>query len=272
MAYRLLALDLDGTLLRIDGSIDPRDLAAIEELRAAGVVVTIVTGRMRSGSVTAARTCGIDGAIACVEGSHLTEVESGQTLAHHAMEPAVTRALRGAFRAAELATFVFDADVIHHDALGEPFAHYISVWSPRRRVVEQDEAWACEPLAAVAIGAPDRVAAARAELVASPHRGGIFSVSFEVKQCPGQHAILVRAAGPSKGTALTELCRISGCSVDQAVCVGDWINDVPMFQVAARSFAMAGAPEAVRDAATDVVGAQAGTGGGIAEAIRRAWG
>ena len=272
MAYRLLALDLDGTLLRADGSIDPRDLAAIEELRAAGVVVTIATGRMRSGSVAAARTCGIAGAIACVEGSHLTEVESGQTLAHHAMPAEVTEALRSEFRAAELATFVFDADIIHHDALGEPFAHYISVWSPRRRVVEHDQAWDCQPLAAVAIGAPDRVAAARAQLAAGHHQARVFAVSFEVKQCPGQHAILVRAAGPSKGTALAELCRLSGCTVNQAVCVGDWINDVPMFEVAGRSFAMAGAPATVREAATDVVAAQAGTGGGIAEAVRRAWG
>ena len=36
MRYRLLAVDLDGTLLRRDGQVDERDIAAIRELRDAG--------------------------------------------------------------------------------------------------------------------------------------------------------------------------------------------------------------------------------------------
>ncbi|MEO7735949.1 MAG: HAD hydrolase family protein, partial [Kofleriaceae bacterium] len=71
MAYQLLALDLDGTLLRTDQRVDDADLAAIRELRAAGVTVTIVTGRLHSGATGAARACSIEGAIACIEGSHL---------------------------------------------------------------------------------------------------------------------------------------------------------------------------------------------------------
>jgi hydroxymethylpyrimidine pyrophosphatase-like HAD family hydrolase len=271
MTYRLLALDLDGTLLRSDHGIDPRDLAAIRELRAAGVTVTIVTGRMRAGSLAAAHACEIAGAIACVEGSHLAEVASGRTLAHHALGGAAVLGLRDAFRAAGLASFVFDADVIHHDASGEPFAGYVSVWSPNRRVVEEalDEAvWGSGPLAAIAIGGPDQVGAA----LAAAHAVGVFAVRFEVRAFPGRHAVLVRAAGPTKGTALAELCRLAGCAPTEAVAVGDWINDVPMFAVAGRSFAMGGAPDAVRAAASDSLDTVAGAGGGIAEAIRRAWG
>src|ERR1041385_4308900 len=85
MAYRLLALDLDGTLLRSDQRVDDRDIAAISELQAAGVTVTIVTGRLHSGATGAARACAIEGAIACVEGSHLVELASGRTLLHHGM-------------------------------------------------------------------------------------------------------------------------------------------------------------------------------------------
>jgi hydroxymethylpyrimidine pyrophosphatase-like HAD family hydrolase len=45
-----------------------------------------------------------------------------------------------------------------------------------------------------------------------------------------------------------------------------------MFEVAGRSFAMGGAPEHVTAKATDRLHSIAGTGGGIAEAIRRTWG
>jgi Cof subfamily protein (haloacid dehalogenase superfamily) len=268
MAYRLLALDLDGTLLRTDQRVDAADVAAIAELQAAGVTVTIVTGRLHSGSTGAARACAIEGAIACCEGSHLVEVGSGVTLAHHGLAEDVA-VVRGAFAAHGLTSFMFDADGIHHDHRGAPYAPYIATWSPNLRVVE-DDVWPDAPLAAVAVGDEAEIAAAHAVLQAHAHR--LFSVRFAVSMVPGKHAILVRAAGPSKGTALAELCARAGCTVADAVAVGDWLNDVPMFEVAGRSFAMGSSPDAVRAKATDVLDRTAGSGGGIAEAVKRAWG
>lgn len=46
MAIKLIAMDLDGTLLNSDKLISARNLAAIEAARARGVGVTIATGRM----------------------------------------------------------------------------------------------------------------------------------------------------------------------------------------------------------------------------------
>jgi hypothetical protein len=273
MSYRLLALDLDGTLLRSDHEVDPRDRAAIAALRREGVIITIITGRMHSGARAAARACAIEGAIACVEGSHLVEVGSGATLAHHAMTPDVTARLRDVFGAHGLATFVFERHAIHHDKRGEPYARYVRTWSPNLQLVEEAldaRVWQSDPIAAVAIGSAERVAAAHAVLRADADH--VFSVSFAVSACPGMHAVLVRAAGPSKGTALAELCRAAGIAVADAVAIGDWVNDVPMFRVAGRSFVMGNAPDAVRAAATDMLATPAGAGGGIAEAIARAWG
>src|SRR6185369_6980892 len=104
------------------------------------------------------------------------------------------------------------------------------------------------------------------------HAHHVFSVSFAVSMVPGKHALLVRRAGPTKGTALAELCALAGCTLADAVAIGDWFNDVPMFEVAGRSFAMGSAPDAVRAKATDSLARVAGSGGGIAEAVRLAWG
>jgi Cof subfamily protein (haloacid dehalogenase superfamily) len=270
MTFRLLALDLDGTLLRTDHSVDPRDVAAIAELRAAGVAVTIVTGRLHSGAAAAARACAIDGAIACVEGSHIVDASGGETHARHPIGSAEVTLVRDAFEAHQLATFVIDVGGITHHAAGAEHADYVRTWSPNLSVVDHDAAWSASPLAAIAIGRASAVAATH--LALRDHAAQIFSASFEVRDRPGTAAVLVRAAGPTKGTALAELCRLAGCSVDEAVAVGDWINDIPMFDVAGRSFCMAAAPPEVRAAATDLLDTAAGAGGGIAEAIRRAWG
>jgi hydroxymethylpyrimidine pyrophosphatase-like HAD family hydrolase len=292
MSYRLLALDLDGTLLRTDQRVDDRDIAAISELQAAGVTVTIATGRLRSGATAAARACAIDGPIACVEGSHIVELSSGRTLLHHCMTDDVAALVRAAFTDHDLASFVFDADGIHHDHAGAAYAGYIRTWSPNVRVVEQDIAWKTSPLGAIAVGDEQAIAAAHAILL--DHRDSLFTVSFAIgglssyvvadqdepsgaqpvrdPAIRGRHALMVRAAGATKGTALAELCRHAGCDLADAVAVGDWINDVPMFEVAGRSFAMASSPDVVQAKATDVLACTAGSGGGIAEAIRRSWG
>lgn len=270
MAYRLLALDLDGTLLRSDHSVDGRDIAAIAELQAAGVTVTIVTGRLHSGATGAARVCAIEGAIACVEGSHLVELASGKTLVHHGMPDDVAALVRAAFTGHGLTGFVFDAGGVQHDHAGAPYASYVSIWSPNLRIVDEDAVWQTVPLAAVAVGDEPAIVAAHAVL--RGHSDQLFSVAFPVSACPGKYALLVRIAGPTKGTALTELCRRAGVSPAEAVAVGDWVNDVPMFEVAGRSFAMGSSPDAVRAKATDVLVKAAGSGGGIAEAIRRSWG
>ncbi|MFT3696415.1 MAG: HAD hydrolase family protein [Kofleriaceae bacterium] len=271
MQYRLLALDLDGTLLRHDKRVDERDIAAIKALAASGVTVTIVTGRLHSGSVDAAAACGIVGPIACMEGSHLVDVSTEESLQLHPMSRDVTELLRGTFAAHGLASFVFKPTGIHHDPKGHEFSDYVSTWSPKLTVVDDAhhaDAWTEPSLAGVAIGDPEPIAAAFKELQGKP----VFAVSFPMYSHPGKHAILARALGPSKGTALRELCQIAGCTVEEAVVVGDWVNDVPMFEVAGRSFVMGNAPEHVRSKASHHLERIAGSGGGIAEAIRKTWG
>jgi Cof subfamily protein (haloacid dehalogenase superfamily) len=270
MKYRLLALDLDGTLLRRDHTVDERDIAAIRELQVAGVTVTIATGRLSAGATGAARACSIEGVIACIEGSHLLEVATGTTLLHHGVVPEAAAVIRSTLGAHGLASFVFDTAGIHHDHAAAPYADYVRTWSPDMRIVEEEAAWQTVPLAAVAIGDPGPVAAAYAALLG--HADRLFTVSFPVYTHSGKHAVLVRAAGTTKGTALAELCRRAGCSLAEAVAVGDWVNDIPMFEVAGRSFAMGSAPEAVRAKATDALVCEAGAGGGVAEVVRRAWG
>jgi hydroxymethylpyrimidine pyrophosphatase-like HAD family hydrolase len=84
-------------------------------------------------------------------------------------------------------------------------------------------------------------------------------------------AMIIRAGGPTKGTAVTWLAEHHGCLPADVVAVGDWLNDVPMFEVAGRSFAMGQAPRELKDCATDELEADGQDGGGIAEAVRRAW-
>ena len=80
---------------------------------------------------------------------------------------------------------------------------------------------------------------------------------------------VVRSFGGActKAAGLAYVSAQLGLRADEVAVVGDWYNDLSMFAWAGRSFAMAGAPDEIREAATDNLQAVAGNGGGVAEAI-----
>jgi hydroxymethylpyrimidine pyrophosphatase-like HAD family hydrolase len=270
VSYRLLALDLDGTLLNRQGVVAERDRAAIASLQARGVVVTINTGRLVVGAMGAARACEIRGPIGCCDGSHLYDVSRDATIAHHPLPEDACHLLDELVGGSELTRYVFSTERAFCNLGGQRFADYVCSWSPDLAELEdlstRGGAWhPHDALAQLVIGAPALIAAA-AEAVAT-RLAGLYAVSFPVNFLPGHHAMLVRMRGPSKGTALGELCAHYGIALDEAVVAGDWWNDVPMFEVAGRSFAMAGAPEEVKDLATD----RLPPGAGVADLIDLCW-
>ncbi len=78
----------------------------------------------------------------------------------------------------------------------------------------------------------------------------------------------IRASGPTKGTALEWIAEHHGIAPEEVVAVGDWYNDLAMFQAAGLACAMGQTPDAVKSVADRVLDATWETGGGIAEAAR----
>ena len=143
--------------------------------------------------------------------------------------------LRGTFRDHGLASFVFGAAGIEHEnASGHDYAGYVSTWSPRLGVVDEvhhEGVWANQPLAAVAIGDPG----SRRGRARKATWSELFAVAFPIDSHPGKYAILVRAPTDRRRAPRSPSLSGAGCTLAEAVVVGDWVNDVPMFKVAGRS-------------------------------------
>ena len=67
----------------------------------------------------------------------------------------------------------------------------------------------------------------------------------------GTQVVRLLAKGTSKGAALAALAHDLGVARENTAVAGDWLNDLSMFEYAARSFAMPQAPEQVKQVATD---------------------
>ncbi|MEA2749954.1 MAG: hypothetical protein QOI41_4097 [Myxococcales bacterium] len=278
--YKLLAIDLDGTLLDHAGEAKDEDVHAIKKLKARGIKVTILTGRLYSGTRPSAELLGIDGPVGCADGSHVVNVKGQKTLLHHGIRGRAADRLRDSLDRNDLVAFLFAEDAIVHDERGADYLPYVRTWSTDLRYahrVTEHALWDSKDgmTAVVALGREASVGRTVADIQRDETEAmqvAMFPFRRDADKSREHWGMVARAAGGTKGTALAWMAAHYGIDIGETVCVGDWLNDLPMLQTAGRSFAMGQAPDEVKKAATDVLDRDIARGGGIAEAIERAFG
>jgi Cof subfamily protein (haloacid dehalogenase superfamily) len=278
--YKLLALDLDGTLLNHAGNANDADVAAVRKLRARGVKVTILTGRLYSGTRESAELLGIDGPVGCADGSHIVNVKNDKTLLHHGIRGRAADRLRASLERNDLVAFLFAEDAIVHDERGADYLPFVRTWSTDLRYahrVTEHALWDSDTgmTAVVALGKEASVGRTVADIqrdTTEAMQVAMFPFRRDLGRSSEHWGMVARASGGTKGTALAWVSDHYGIDISETVCIGDWLNDLPMMSCAGRSFAMGQAPPEVKAAATDVLETTIDAGGAIAEAIARAFG
>lgn len=244
---RLIATDLDGTLLRSDGTISARTAQTLRAARGRGLRVVAVTARPpRTVTQLGPLAELVDGAI-CVNGALLIEAPSARVVDSSPIPVPIVRA----------------AATMLREVVGEVNFAVETGWE-----VMAEQGWryhadrhAATPGLEEVLGVDDPVLKLLAhcpgrdvnELLTVARAAGLPDV--EVCHSGGPGLLEISAAGVTKAGALARYCAANGIASDEVVAFGDMPNDAPMLQWAGRSFAMAGAhPEAVA-AATDRTGA-----------------
>jgi Cof subfamily protein (haloacid dehalogenase superfamily) len=266
----LLAVDLDGTLLRNDKSIAPEDLAAIRAAPAHGIAVTIATGRLLTGTLPIARELALSTPLVCADGGLMVEAETGATLHRIAISVEHAQLALDAMLAHGLVPYVLCADAIHCERSGECHRSYVDAWTKEivtHASLAAAAAWrtADGVSMTVGIGTRDAVEKAYAHFC-STHAQLLDTVYFHLGDMT-LWAVRSLPRGCDKGEMLARLAARLDLPRTRVAAVGDWFNDVGMFKYAGRSFAMGHAPDYVREAATDTLRATSATGGGVAAAI-----
>jgi len=266
----LLAVDMDGTLLRDDKTIAPEDLAAIRAAPAHGIAVTIATGRLTTGALPVARELGLSTPLVCADGAVLVDPLLGTLL--HRRSILVERASHAieAIMSHGLVPYVFLADSIHCEPSGEQHRSVVETWTPNLFVhgsLASAVAWREPESVAMTVGIGTEEWVLRAsEHLRGAHVGELDTMHFSLFGSP-VWAVRSLPGGCDKGQMLAQLATQLRLPRSRVAAVGDWLNDLGMFAFAGRSFAMGHAPTAVRSAATDVLRATSRAGGGVAEAI-----
>jgi Cof subfamily protein (haloacid dehalogenase superfamily) len=253
---RLVATDLDGTLLRSDGTVSDRTREVLAAVDDAGVPVVFVTGRPLRWMEDLWPLVGSHGMAVVSNGAVVFDVASREVRRTSGIEREAGLALVAAVRAAVPdAAFAVErlSGIAHERAFvdvdrvpdGSPVGSLDEVW---------DEA-AVKLLVRYRDGDPDAVheavtAAVGEEAVATWSMKGLIEIS---------------AAGITKAVALAEVCDGLGVPAADVVAFGDMPNDVAMLEWAGTSYAMANAHPAVHEVADHV--APSNDDDGVAEVL-----
>ncbi len=260
---RILAIDLDGTLLDAHGRIATVDRDAVARARRAGYEPVIATGRFPFGAFAAARDIECTMPLICADGALLVERDSPPRLLSSTPLPRLHDVVELCDRHA-LRPFLLNHEAWHCRPRDRLLADYVSGWAEGASERRLDEAR--EVVLVLGVG---RALSARAAVRAARVLEGEHVVADAFPLSPSLWAARFRQTGASKGVALLELAGRLGVQRGAIAAVGNDYNDLSLFSVAGQSFAMGDAPVTVRHAASHRLKATASEGGGIAEAVDR---
>lgn len=232
---RLIATDLDGTLLRSDHvTVSPRTRAALGAARAAGITIVLVSARGPIGVAAVAEDAGCDGLAICSNGALILDLASREVVRHRPLAVDVATQMIHALRA-RLPGVCFATETEGELAL-EPAFEGAWDWQPPPGTPYGD---ALDLVATPVTKLFARnVSCSIAELAAAARDIAAENASVSVS---GEWAIEIAAAGVNKAAALEELALDLDVVRADVVAFGDYPNDLAMLEWAGTSIAPANA-------------------------------
>lgn len=254
---RLIATDLDGTLLDAAGRVSRRTQEALAGVWERGIITVFVTARPPRWLHPLVDAVGAHGIAICANGAFVYAVDARRIISSTGIDPEVVRevvadvrrAVPGAGFAAERTTGVHADDVFlslrSHSHVSEAHTDTVEVRGPIDGVTGT--------IGKLLVRAPELMAAGEREdsvQAIAAIVGGRASVQFS-------GAVGLAEIGPpgvTKASTLADWCAEREIPAGAVWAFGDMPNDLPMLTWAGRSFAVANAHPDVLAAATDRTG------------------
>ena len=240
---RLIATDLDGTLLRKDESVSERTRRALRQVHEAGATVVLVSGRPPRTLQLIAQKAGVTGLAVCSNGAIIYDLEQHHIVESWPIAPEVTSQLIVKLReAAPGILFALELGLRYGREPGYPVPRMVlpQGFDP---VVEDAMVLSREPAVKLIARHQDFTTEALAELI-SRVAGETVLVTYS-----GVGFIEISAAGVHKAWALEKLCARLGIAASEVIAFGDMPNDIPMLAWAGHGVAMSNAhPEVLKQA------------------------
>jgi Cof subfamily protein (haloacid dehalogenase superfamily) len=273
MPFRLLALDVDGTLLDPDGVLRPTVQGAVRAARERGLSVVLCTGRRYRTALPILTKLELEGPAVLHNGVVVKDARSGRTL-HHSYLPAEIYAPALATMRSVGPPLVY-VDQFHEglDIVAEPAdrahpfqAEYMADTSEVTRVVTSLDGPPSQAVVMLSCMA-DQTSLRALHAEVKNTLSGRIRTNFLLNKNYRGHILEIVSASSGKWPALQKILRERGLAPEDILAIGDDTNDAEMIGAAGLGVAMGNAEASVK-AAADYV-AKTNAEDGVVEAIER---
>jgi HAD superfamily hydrolase (TIGR01484 family) len=245
---RLVAVDLDGTIVRRDRTVSARTRRALRRCEDAGIRIVVVTARRWLAAAPLLADLGLGGIAIVAGGGAVRDVASGRVLVSSALAPSTVAVVVARIEDCGLQPMVAVDHGERHfvgdrRADGPAAATYLA----RGAVVRGrlDHSTRLPTTRVLAMGPASRIRSAAAHCLGLDcHllvQDGIFRFD-----AGGQRPLEFHASAATKGTALRDLCHQLGVALADVLAVGDARSDLAMFEVAGLAVLMGQAEPGLR--------------------------
>jgi len=246
MKYKLLVMDVDGTLVDKEGNISNEDKEAIAQARQLGIQISLSTGRAGQACLKILDQLSLDGYHMFFDGALVIEPRQGTEVYVQPIDSAVAKEAIEFARQNDIYLEFFSAT--HY------FTEYESRFSEIRRkffgieptIVDFTDLWRRERFTKAQLITSSPQEAAKAQKFYDHFDGRL---RFSLSQTPAYPDIdFINVIDPrvSKGRALEALTSHLGLSLDEVMAIGDGNNDIPLLTAAGLAVAMGDAPDDVK--------------------------
>lgn len=272
-AIKLIAIDIDGTLLTPDDRITPRTRAAIQAAQRAGIIVALATARRFTTAGRIAAELGIDLPLITYDGALIVDYPGATILHSQLLAASVACQAVEIFQHYAIQPIIHPCDGVIEEVWTGPAAHdhlelatYIAIVQGENRLRRMPYETLCadmtDPLRIVAFVAEKTLYTllpALTELDCSRYTLRLGSY--------GCAELTLMYPGCSKASGVAALAARHNIPMTRVMAIGDNTNDIPMLQSAGWGVAMGQAPAAVKAAARAVTASNLEDG--VALAIER---
>ncbi|QTF09297.1 pyridoxal phosphatase [Brenneria izadpanahii] len=256
MAYRVIALDLDGTLLNQQKKILPESLAALALARQQGIKVIIVTGRHHSAILPFYQALQLDTPAICCNGTYLYDYQSGQASHANPMTAGQAKSVLELLQRFDIHGLMYADDAMYYQY---PTGHVTraQAWASslpesQRPSFEQVESLASQAESSFSIW---KFATHHENVPTLNDFAGIVEQELGLAcEWSWQDQVDIAQTGNSKGNLLRRWVEEQGLAMKEVIAFGDNFNDLSMLASAGLGVAMGNSADEVKAHADLVIG------------------
>lgn len=241
--YKLIAIDLDGTLLTDDLMISPNTVRAIQQAVEVGTIVTIATGRMFASAKQFAEQLEINVPLITYQGAIIQDVAGNEVIYERLISPEIAQKLVEISIDQKLHLQVYQDDILYGPSANEKLVSYAEgVKVPY--TVEPDLFKLAEKgfTKALFIEVPEILSVLQEELVA------LFGERAHIAKSK-ENFLEITHPEANKGLALLHLAETLGIDQSETIGIGDNHNDKELIMTAGLGVAMGNAVQEIKDIA-----------------------